>query len=125
MSALLYSFEDHDRPNAACAWAPCGHVFATADSDGVIIVRKMTRNKVVPTILSRTEQVSIPPYDPPNAALLPEVILIQNRGRLSKMNNSLNDHLAGLNEQLAIQESRLSKIAEQYPSIGGCTTWQC
>jgi WD40 repeat protein len=117
MSALLYSFEGHDRPNVACGWAPSGRVFATADSDGVIIVWKMPRNKVVPTILSRTEQVSIPPYDPPNASLTPDVILYEIE--------MLNQHVASLNDHLAIQESRLSKVAEQYPSIGGFTTWQC
>jgi WD40 repeat protein len=117
MSALLYSFEGHEKPNTACAWGPSGRTFATADNDGVIIVWKMPKNKVIPTILSRTEQVSLAPYEPPDTSLTPDVLLHEIE--------LLKEHTEQLGEYIAVQEGRLTKIADQYPSIGGFATWQC
>lgn len=117
MSSLLYSFEGHERSNCACAWAPSGKMFATADEDGVIIVWKTPRYKVIPTILFRTEQVSIEPTDPPLCSLTPDVLL----NELQLMNMSFNK----LDEHLAQQELRLNRLAEAYPTVGGFASYEC
>jgi WD40 repeat protein len=117
MSTLLYSFEGHERPTCACAWAPSGKEFATADTGGVIIVWNMPRNKVVPTILYRTEQVSIPPYEPSPTVITPEVLLLELE--------LINEHCEKLDAHFAQQEQRLSAIAEHYPSTGGFTAYEC
>ncbi|OHT08010.1 hypothetical protein TRFO_23629 [Tritrichomonas foetus] len=117
MSTLLYSFEGHESPNCACAWDPTGKMFATADSDGVIIVWKTPRHRIIPTILFRTEQASIPPSIPPVSALSPEVL--ENELHL------MNIHMQKLNEHLVQQETRLTKLAECYPAVGGFASYEC
>jgi WD40 repeat protein len=117
MSALLYSFEGHETPACACAWAPSGKVFATADTDGVIIVWTMPRNKVIPTILYRTEQVSQPPSEPSSLILTPDVLLMEL--------DMLEEHCEKLSVLLDKQEQRLSAVAERYPSIGGFRSYEC
>ena len=116
MSSQLYSFEGHDKPNCSCAWGPTGRTFATADSDGCVIVWKMPKTKIVPTILSRIEQVSIEPYIPPPATLSPEVLL--DELELMTM------HAHKLNEHLRAQEERIAKLADEYPSVSGAT-YEC
>jgi WD40 repeat protein len=117
MSALLYSFEGHEKPCCACAWAPSGKIFATADTDGVIIVWTTPRNKVIPTILYRTEQVSQPPSEPSDLILTPDVITMELE--------LLNEHCEKLNAHFAVQEQRLAAIADRYPSLGGFRSYDC
>lgn len=117
MSHLLYSFEGHDARNSACAWAPDGRMFATADEDGVIIVWKTPRYKVVPTILFRTEQVSIEPSEPPLCSLSPEV--------LENELHYMSIHVQKIDEHLAQQEQRLNTLADAYPTVGGFTSYEC
>jgi WD40 repeat protein len=117
MSALLYSFEGHAKPTCACAWDPSGKIFATADTEGVVIVWRMPRNKIIPTILYRTEQVSQQPSEPSPVILTPDVILLELE--------MLNEHCTKLAAHLETQEQRLSAVAERYPSIGGFQAYEC
>ena len=117
MSSLLYSFEGHESPNCACAWDPEGKMFATADTDGVIIVWKTPRHRIVPTILFRTVQASLPPSEPPMSTLSPDVFVYA----LQQINTRIQD----LNDHLAQQEQRINTLAECYPSIGGFTSYEC
>ena len=116
MSSHLYSFEGHDKPNCSCAWAPNGRTFATADSDGVVIVWKLPKSKIVPTVLSRVEQVSIEPCMPPPTTLSAEVLL--DEIELMTM------HARKLNDHLRAQEERLAILVDQYPSVSGAT-YEC
>lgn len=116
MAAVLYSFEGHSKKNCACAWSPNGKMFATADEDGVVIVWNMPRNKIIPTILSRAEQVSVAPSAPPPAALTPEVLLCELE--------LMNQHAQKLNEHLIAQEKRLTSLAANYPSVSAAT-YEC
>jgi WD40 repeat protein len=117
VSALLYSFEGHENRTCACAWDPSGKIFATADTDGVIIVWRMPRNKVIPTILYRTEQVSQPPSEPSPVILTADVMVMELE--------LLNGHCEKLKAHLEAQEQKLAGIAERYPSIGGFRSYEC
>jgi WD40 repeat protein len=117
MSALLYSFEGHETPTCACAWAPSGKIFATADTDGIIIVWSLPKNKVVPTILYRTEQVSMPPSEPSQTILTPDLILLELE--------LLTEHCEKLNAHLAGQEKKLSALVSKYPWVGGFRSYEC
>ena len=108
MSSLLYSFEGHDQPTCGCAWAGNGTLFATADTDGHILVWKMPRTRVIPTIVPRTEDVPQPieQKKPSKCEATPEALLRE----LDQMNARARQ----LNEHLVVQEKRLTSLAARY-----------
>ena len=61
LATQLYTFEAHQKPLCGAAWSPNGKLFATADRDGVVIVWKMPKNKVIPSFVTKTGE----PYTPP------------------------------------------------------------
>ena len=105
MSSLLYSFEGHDYPNCGCAWAQNGTLFATADTEGHILVWKMPRTRVVPTIIPRREEKPVE-RKKPAAQVTAEDLL----NELDQMNMRARE----LNEHLVIQEKRLTTLAARY-----------
>lgn len=106
-NSVVFSFEAHRSPITACAWAPGGARFATADADGTIIVWNMPKPPKMPRLKTPQQSVvDVAPYAPPPSAVTAEV--------LAEEISILNAHMAEYNEKLADQQERINLLISDY-----------
>ena len=105
---LMFSFEGHKTPITCCAWSHNGKTFATADSDGMVIIWNLPKPPKVPKITNFSQ------WDVHLTQKIPDISSPVRFEILAEQINILAEHIDEYNQKLQDEESRIQQLVNDY-----------